>query len=144
MKLTFFCHYPHRMGTIKTEHTFDESMLHLAMACVPVCDAADETVDLEMQEIIIDEIELSKVPGKGRRPMYAFDNMLDDDGSAYTVAQLRNQRRKILNSLDSKGFFVGEWEEGSYVLYVQGKKRPAMAALWQHEGKIQAEMAMND
>jgi virulence-associated protein VapD len=65
--------------------------------------------------------------------LYAFNNVVvnnEDD-----TEKLQQSADKVLRSLARKGFFVGQWEEGSYYLALKGFEKLAAVAQARLEAK---------
>lgn len=128
MNLTYLEYYPHYLGTITREIEIPaEWVIDLFEGLKANNRDPDEELTGEMIEDVQDALE-----EKLGDPLYAFGNIFYRD----TYPNPTFNYKKVMGELNEKGYWAGEWEEGSHALALPGKRKDALNAL----ARIEAEL----
>lgn len=93
-KAHYYEHYPHYMGTMTREFTFN----------------------IEEVDAIYDEMKADK------NDTYEWAEKADELGDAYAFNDIVREWAKIRKVLEKKGEWGGEWEEGSHAISMNSMK----------------------
>ena len=126
MKVTYLEYYPHYLGTITREVEFDVMDLLSALKAATYEDEEAGDIADALEESVSDQLN------NGKRFLYALGSVLVDynNGANY---------KKIVNALQKNGVWVGEWEEGTHALALEGKRSQAFQALAAIEAKYKED-----
>lgn len=118
--VTYFEHYPHYMGTSNSKATMRiEDLVLLSLLARDDMDIFQEFCD--------------HLAAENDNSLYAIEDLFD----MYSL-------RQITNALIKKGYFIGEWEEGSFFVAFKGNERKAKIELALHEARISSESGEYD
>lgn len=127
--IVYFEHYPHyAAGTIDTKVEITDENFALLLALV-------ESDSEEGQDLVESEGNGTEdfFVTKPKRGPYAFEAAVFDYGDG------PQRVKEILRAFKSKGYWAGEWEEGSFAFALEGFEEDAINAL----ARIEARVARN-
>lgn len=145
MKIMYYEYYPHYRGTLKASIKIDEMMF--AMMQTLIADVRDPNLDDDAAEEPFDELLDALETAHPNTTIFALSDALVNGewfgmkGSNQPTNEPPARQRidkvikKINRALATKGFFAGEWEEGSFYFCVKGKEKAARSALLAIEHK---------
>lgn len=132
MNVTYFEYYPHYMGTTTAKVQMDVmTFLFAQHAAVDSMRAAEtwreDVKNKKAAEFDFDVLLENIEDNVSKKTLYAFSNLLTND--AYVPNKVQAGANRVLADLVAKGFFVGQWEEGSYYVAIEGFEKKAATAL---------------
>lgn len=131
--ITYLEHYPHYMGTMNSTATIaEEDLVLLATLVADDSEEAKEVLHEMNGEFDADGEGILNV--KQGNPC-AFEILLKGD-YGQTPQRAANHWKQVWKALRTKGYWVGQWEEGSYGLAAPGYERKAIAAIAHLEAEI--------
>lgn len=116
MSIVYYEYYPHYQGTMTAKVVLDDTTFALLLTLMKDANA-DEALD-ELVEEITDN---------SKEALYGLGSVTCEE---WITA------RKILNGINKNGYFVSQWEEGSFYFAEKDKTKEAKAALVLLESKI--------
>lgn len=119
--VVYYEYYPHYMGTLTRRREMPASdLINIASYVLSGADDEDEMFDT------IEEFDdyVAELNGK-EKGTFAFSNALIDQYANEGV----KQAKAMMTALKTKGFWVGEWEEGTHYIALKEQETAAEAAL---------------
>lgn len=101
------------MGTKNATVKIDLLMMLMAQQIAIEIRSCDDGLGDELFVSIVEGIE-----EENNVTLYAFAEALTNSG--YTAGEAKKGAAKIIRALKSKGWFAGEWDEGSFYLALTG------------------------
>jgi hypothetical protein len=134
MLLTYIEYYPHYMGTLRTTAQIALEDFILLTEIEAANEGDDEPLDFYSDEA------LKNIKRNNKLGPYAFDSFISNDCEATgDPVKMRAHVRKILKHLSTKGYWAGQWEEGSFAIALPNKTKEAAAAIARIEAQIEED-----